>query len=224
MDSLVSLKNFQERQNNQCKRRYYELKQRKKERKNTKSPEINIITGCIQNTDEDHAKSSYIQSDDNLSKKLEERKSNMEPEDEISNKVQNQSNQINPEEEEKFDENNPDQSAKASNLGGMKKAVIRNQKKEKVVKPKLPKIKPLIKKKKRSKKELNNLQVKQEIGHIEDMANLNSNQDTNRLNQADGNVTGMNNVNDQNLTEKGENAQNTEGNVSNLKNESYAEN
>lgn len=219
MDSLGSLKNFQERLNNQCKCRYYELKQRKKERKNTKSPEINIVTGCVQNTDEDQAKSSYIQSDDNLSKKIEERKSNMEPADEINQKNDSQSNQINPEEEEKFDENNPDQSAKASNFVGMKKAVIRNKKKEKVVKPKLPKIKPLIKKKKRTKKELNNLQVKQEIGQIEDMVSLNINLDASKLNEVEGQTTGMNHsVKDQNLTEKGENIKVSTGNIQNTHN------
>lgn len=215
MDSHGLLKRFQERLNNQCKHRYYELKQQKLERKISKIPTIDIVMGCIQNTDEEHVKSSLIHSDDNLSKNVEERKPHTEPEDNVSKKNEEESKQINSpaEEEEKVDENVPDQSAKPLNLAGMKKVVIRNKKKEKVIKPKLPKRQSPIKKKKRSKKELKNMLIKEELGQLSD-THLNINHNAIDQREVEGRGLGMHQmVNVRNLTEKGDNVQNTAGNV-----------
>jgi hypothetical protein len=215
MDSHGSLKRFQERLNNQCKHRYYELKQQKLERKISKISTIDIVMGCIQNNDEEHVKSSLIHSDDNLSKNVEETKLQTEHEDVVIKENEEQAKQIKSleEEEKKIDENALDQSAKPSNLAGMKKVVIRNKKKERVIKPKLPKRQSPIKKKKKTKKELKNMLIKEELGQLSD---TNFNQFHNANEQREAEARGLSYhqmVKLSNLTEKGDKVRNTSGNV-----------
>jgi hypothetical protein len=215
MDSHGSLKRFQERLNNQCKNRYYELKQQKLERKISKISTIDIVMGCIQNNDEEHVKSSLIHSDDNLSKNIEERKLHTELEDVVSKENEEQAKQIKSleEEEEKIDQNAPNQSAKPLNLAGMKKAVIRNKKKERVIKPKLPKKQSPIKKKKKTKKELKNMLIKEELGQLSD-TNFNQINNANKQREAEARGIGFHQmVKHPNLTEKGDQVPNTSGNV-----------
>lgn len=215
MDSHGSLKRCQERLNNQCKNRYFELKQQKLERKISKISTIDIVMGCMQNNDEEHVKSSLIHSDDNLSKNVEESKHHTKLEDVVNKENEEQENQIKSleEEEEKIDKNAPDQSAKPLNLAGMKKAVIRNKKKEKVIKPKLPKMQTPIKKKKKTKKELKRMLIKEELVQLSD-TNFNNIHNANEQREAEARGLGLHQlVKLPNLTEKGDNLWNTSGNV-----------